>query len=159
MQGLGKVNASPWASATRSRNWSTESNRVTSRPSPPVEGTKNTPAMGGENWRRHPDSNWGITILQTVALPLGYAASGLHRMMARRAGVKHPGPSSSIRLIPEAHGPLVAAVVIMASRAFRGVSESLNMAVPALELGMGLTQHDSGRPMSEPGPESVQVTA
>ena len=23
-------------------------------------------------WRRHPDLNWGITVLQTVALPLGY---------------------------------------------------------------------------------------
>ena len=28
-----------------------------------------------EKWRRHPDSNRGITVLQTVALPLGYAAS------------------------------------------------------------------------------------
>ena len=26
------------------------------------------------NWRRHPDSNWGIEVLQTSALPLGYAA-------------------------------------------------------------------------------------
>ncbi len=25
-------------------------------------------------WRRHPDSNRGITVLQTAALPLGYAA-------------------------------------------------------------------------------------
>ena len=25
-------------------------------------------------WRRHPDSNWGIKILQTFALPLGYGA-------------------------------------------------------------------------------------
>ena len=25
-------------------------------------------------WRRHPDLNWGITVLQTVALPLGYDA-------------------------------------------------------------------------------------
>ena len=28
-----------------------------------------------KKWRRHPDSNRGITVLQTVALPLGYAAS------------------------------------------------------------------------------------
>ena len=28
------------------------------------------------HWRRHPDSNRRITVLQTVALPLGYAASG-----------------------------------------------------------------------------------
>ncbi len=25
-------------------------------------------------WRRHPDSNWGIELLQSSALPLGYAA-------------------------------------------------------------------------------------
>jgi hypothetical protein len=29
-----------------------------------------------EKWRRHPDSNWGIKVLQTSALPLGYAAVG-----------------------------------------------------------------------------------
>jgi hypothetical protein len=26
------------------------------------------------NLRRHPDSNWGMRVLQTLALPLGYAA-------------------------------------------------------------------------------------
>ena len=26
------------------------------------------------SWRRHPDSNRGIRVLQTLALPLGYAA-------------------------------------------------------------------------------------
>ena len=30
--------------------------------------------MGGMLWRRHPESNWGIKVLQTSALPLGYAA-------------------------------------------------------------------------------------
>jgi hypothetical protein len=30
----------------------------------------------GNSWRRHPDSNRRITVLQTAALPLGYAASG-----------------------------------------------------------------------------------
>ena len=25
-------------------------------------------------WRRHPDLNWGIRVLQTHALPLGYVA-------------------------------------------------------------------------------------
>ena len=25
-------------------------------------------------WRRHPDLNWGIRVLQTHALPLGYDA-------------------------------------------------------------------------------------
>ena len=27
-------------------------------------------------WRRHPDLNWGIKVLQTSALPLGYGAIG-----------------------------------------------------------------------------------
>ena len=31
------------------------------------------------NWRRHPDLNWGIEVLQTSALPLGYAADELER--------------------------------------------------------------------------------
>ena len=30
--------------------------------------------MGYDLWRRHPESNWGIKVLQTSALPLGYAA-------------------------------------------------------------------------------------
>jgi hypothetical protein len=30
-------------------------------------------------WRRHPDLNRGITVLQTAALPLGYAAGKLER--------------------------------------------------------------------------------
>ncbi len=30
--------------------------------------------IGNFFWRRHPDSNRGITVLQTAALPLGYAA-------------------------------------------------------------------------------------
>lgn len=25
-------------------------------------------------WRRHPDLNWGVRVLQTLALPLGYDA-------------------------------------------------------------------------------------
>ena len=25
-------------------------------------------------WRRHPDLNWGVRVLQTLALPLGYSA-------------------------------------------------------------------------------------
>ena len=25
-------------------------------------------------WRRHPESNWGMKVLQTSALPLGYGA-------------------------------------------------------------------------------------
>ena len=31
-------------------------------------------------WRRHPDLNWGIRVLQTHALPLGYGASYNHYM-------------------------------------------------------------------------------
>ena len=27
-------------------------------------------------WRRHPDSNWRIKLLQSFALPLGYGANG-----------------------------------------------------------------------------------
>ena len=27
-----------------------------------------------KNWRRHPDLNWGVKVLQTSALPLGYVA-------------------------------------------------------------------------------------
>jgi hypothetical protein len=30
-------------------------------------------------WRRHPDSNWGIKVLQTFALPLGNGATSLYR--------------------------------------------------------------------------------
>jgi hypothetical protein len=30
--------------------------------------------MARRRWRRHPDSNRGIRVLQTLALPLGYAA-------------------------------------------------------------------------------------
>jgi hypothetical protein len=33
------------------------------------------PQANGEKIRRHPDLNWGIEVLQTSALPLGYAAT------------------------------------------------------------------------------------
>jgi hypothetical protein len=33
-----------------------------------------------KNWRRHPDLNWGIKVLQTSALPLGYAARTYRRI-------------------------------------------------------------------------------
>ena len=32
------------------------------------------PAVSFCSWRRHPESNWGIKVLQTSALPLGYGA-------------------------------------------------------------------------------------
>ena len=40
------------------------------------------------NWRRHPDSNRGIRVLQPLALPLGYAAIRLNasRIEPARAG-------------------------------------------------------------------------
>jgi hypothetical protein len=36
------------------------------------------------NWRRHPDLNWRIKVLQTSALPLGYAA--LYSWKKRKVG-------------------------------------------------------------------------
>ena len=45
------------------------------------------------SWRRHPDSNRRITVLQTVALPLGYAAS---KKMERETGFE-PATSTLAR--------------------------------------------------------------
>src|SRR5262245_21013926 len=48
------------------------------RYTPPLLGLLETRAIWrgtSEIWRRHPDSNRGIRVLQTLALPLGYAAS------------------------------------------------------------------------------------
>ena len=36
-------------------------------------------------WRRHPDLNWGIKVLQTSALPLGYGAICLIVKIDRRS--------------------------------------------------------------------------
>ena len=36
---------------------------------------KNSAPNGAEFWRRHPDLNRGIKVLQTLALPLGYSAA------------------------------------------------------------------------------------
>ena len=38
-------------------------------------------------WRRHPDLNWRITVLQTVALPLGYVAVFGTRVLYHGAAV------------------------------------------------------------------------
>ena len=38
------------------------------------EKRKSGPQPALFDWRRHPDLNWGIRILQTLALPLGYGA-------------------------------------------------------------------------------------
>ena len=60
-------------------------------------------------WRRHPDLNWGIKVLQTSALPLGYGA--LERKtrfelatlaLARRCSTTEPLPQTIIRWCPEA---------------------------------------------------------
>ena len=39
----------------------------------------------GSNWRHHPDSDWGIKVLQTSALPLGYGAITLYNMFRTRS--------------------------------------------------------------------------
>ena len=38
----------------------------------------------GSFWRHHPDSDWGIKVLQTSALPLGYGAITLYNMKRTR---------------------------------------------------------------------------
>ena len=40
----------------------------------PTLNKKSTPYRSAFLWRRHPDLNWGIRVLQTRALPLGYVA-------------------------------------------------------------------------------------
>ena len=86
------------ASKTRQRRWtactgpraSSRPRRRTGRGEPARENPDQNPdqsgfrggavsrvtrtARGGRSWRRHPDSNRGIRVLQTLALPLGYAA-------------------------------------------------------------------------------------
>ena len=41
----------------------------------------------GSFWRHHPDSDWGIKVLQTSALPLGYGAITLYNMYRPRDGI------------------------------------------------------------------------
>ena len=45
----------------------------------------------GSFWRHHPDSDWGIKVLQTSALPLGYGAITLYNMLRTR-GTPHIMP-------------------------------------------------------------------
>ena len=45
-------------------------------------------------WRRHPDLNWGIKVLQTSALPLGYVAE-----LARVAGFEPANDGIRIRCL------------------------------------------------------------
>ena len=42
-------------------------------------------------WRRHPDSNRGMKVLQTLALPLGYGAT-----MVARDGIEPPTQGFSV---------------------------------------------------------------
>jgi hypothetical protein len=45
--------------------------------------TKNTrPRKAWYHWRRHPDLNRGVRVLQTLALPLGYGAALIETMHA-----------------------------------------------------------------------------
>ena len=54
------------------RRWLAE--RSSKRVKPPRK-EKRHPEMGCRfPWRRHPDLNWGMRVLQTLALPLGYGA-------------------------------------------------------------------------------------
>ena len=48
-------------------------------------------------WRRHPDLNWGITVLQTVALPLGYDAEYLPSLGGRGTACGGWGVTLSLR--------------------------------------------------------------
>ena len=54
-----------------------------------------------EDWRRHPGSNRGITDLQSVALPLGYAAAPV----SARSVQPHTRRSTHPCLIPEHPAP------------------------------------------------------
>ncbi len=56
-----------------------------------------------EDWRRHPDSNRGVRVLQTRALPLGYAAV---IKMERKTGFEPATPTlarwcSTTELLPQ----------------------------------------------------------
>ena len=56
---------------------------------------KNRVLMGSVfSWRRHPDLNWGIKVLQTSALPLGYVAG-----LARVAGFEPAHDGIRIRCL------------------------------------------------------------
>src|SRR5438093_12408521 len=60
------------------------------------------------NWRRHPDSNRGIRVLQTLALPLGYAASARRGILPatnqrrQRCGAAGSNLASASHASPEA---------------------------------------------------------
>lgn len=70
------------------------------------------PSNAQERWRRHPESNRGITDLQSVALPLGYAAP-----RSRRRILPRPRRSSSrASRLPLARAAPAAARAARASR-------------------------------------------
>ena len=43
-------------------------------------------------WRRHPESNWGIKVLQTSALPLGYGAVNRFIAVSGWSGLRGSNP-------------------------------------------------------------------
>ena len=53
-------------------------------------------------WRRHPDLNWGIKVLQTSALPLGYVAE-----LARVAGFEPAHDGIRIRCLTAWRYPII----------------------------------------------------
>ncbi len=73
------------------------------------EGRPKSPKL---KWRRHPDSNRGIEVLQTSALPLGYAAhqgsigsnASVHYHSEAWLGVQELFRTSGQHLIPTPSG-------------------------------------------------------
>ncbi len=66
-----------WSRTKRATNCATPGYFVFNHAQKAIRPQKNE--VGGPQpahwiWRRHPDLNWGIRILQTLALPLGYGA-------------------------------------------------------------------------------------
>ena len=63
------------------------------------------------NWRHHPESNWGIKVLQTSALPLGYGAIMERETrfelatfaLARQRSTTEPLPRATLFMISKNH--------------------------------------------------------
>ena len=69
----------------------------------------------GSFWRHHPDSDWGIKVLQTSALPLGYGAITLYNMKRTRCAphiqsrtiLKEMAPMERETVCPIPRGPAI----------------------------------------------------
>src|SRR6059036_203113 len=86
----------------RPRTTSLSSRSVISR------GLDHDPDYAQGSWRRHPDSNRGIRVLQTLALPLGYAAAKqLKGGDLYRIGEGDSSPQGSVGPSPCAVSPTV----------------------------------------------------